>query len=164
MRVRIVVADQSEARFYDTESLDTRIELAGKLTDPKAHLHDRDLVSDRPGRVFDHAKLDSGRRGAVAHHATGGERSPRKHEAIVFARRVATELEAATREGRIDRIVLMAAPSFLGLLREALPQSVQKAIVAEVHKDLVHQSDGIVQEHLPPEAFGLIQGPDGSAR
>lgn len=159
MRVRIVVADQSEARFYDAVSLNGSIELAGTLSDPKAHLHNRDLVSDRAGRVFDHARLDSGRRGAVAHHATGGERTPRKHEAELFARRVAAALEAAAKEGRIDRIVLMAAPSFLGVLRGVLPRSVQKAVVAEVHKDLVHQPDSIVQEHLPRESFGLL--PEG---
>jgi protein required for attachment to host cells len=154
MRMRIVVADQSEARFYDTGSLTGRLQLSGTLTDPQAHLHERDLVSDRPGRVFDHAAPPSGRRGAVAHHSTGGERSARAHAAASFARQVAQALEVATREHHIDRIVLMAAPAFLGLLRAALPRAVKKAVVAEVHKDLVHQSDQVVKGHLPREAFG----------
>ena len=75
MHLRVVVTDQSEARFYDTSSVNGPLQGAGILTDPKAHLHERDLVSDRPGRVFDHAAPAARRRGSVPRHATGGERS-----------------------------------------------------------------------------------------
>ena len=121
MRVRIVVADQSEARFYDTGSLAAALQLTGTLTDPKAHLHERDLVSDRPGRVFDHAVPPAGRRGAVAHHSTGSERSARAHAAVSFARQVAQALEVATREHHVDRIVLMAPPRFLACCAKRCP-------------------------------------------
>jgi len=159
MRMRIVVADRSEARFYDMVSFTGALQPAGTLTDAKARLHERDLVSDRPGRVFDHAAPPSGRRGAVAHHGTGGERSAREHEAESFAREIAKALEVATREHRLDRIVLMAAPAFLGLLREALPRAVKSVIFAEVHKDLVHQTDDVVRQHLPQEAFRDLATP-----
>jgi protein required for attachment to host cells len=137
MHMRVVVADQSEARFYDTGSLHAPLQLAGTLTDPKAHLHERDLVADRPGRVFD----------------------ARKHEAASFARQIVAALEVAIRQRHVDRIVLMAAPGFLGLLRAELPHSVQKAVVAEVHKDLVHQPDEVVRGHLPREAFADLPAP-----
>lgn len=45
-----------------------------ELSDAVAHLHDRDLKSARPDRVFDRAPRVGGRRGATGHHATGGER------------------------------------------------------------------------------------------
>lgn len=158
MQVRIVVADESEARFYDTERHDARLRQVGRIEDPQARLHDRDFKSDRPGRVFDHAPAAAGRRGAVAHHATGGEgdRRPRKHEMQLFARRVAHELELAEREKKFERIVLIAAPSFLGALRDALPQSVRLKVAAEVHKDLVHQADEAVSAHLPREVFDSL--------
>jgi protein required for attachment to host cells len=38
---------------------------------------------------------------------------------LVFARRVANELEQARRNDAYDRLVVMAAPTFLGLLRKA---------------------------------------------
>ena len=66
MRIRIVVADQAEARFYDTEPAEVRLRASGQMVNPDARLHERDLVSDRPGRVFDHAAPPGGRRGAVA--------------------------------------------------------------------------------------------------
>jgi peptidoglycan/xylan/chitin deacetylase (PgdA/CDA1 family) len=75
MRARIVVADESEVRFYDLDRAGSGLRLARRLTDPAAHLHNRDMVSDKPGRVFDHAPPSHGRRGAVGHHSTGGEQS-----------------------------------------------------------------------------------------
>lgn len=153
MHTRIVLADQSEARFYDIERADSPLRLIGKLTDPNARLHDRDFKSDRPGRVFDHAVEAGKRRGTVAHHGTGGERSPRKHEAQLFASRIAQELETAGQERRFDRLILVAGPAFLGLLRAALPKAVVAAIAAEVPKDLMHEPESAIRAHLPLEAL-----------
>ena len=153
MRVRIVVADQAKAVFYDAEHADDPLHKSGELTDPLAHLHDRDLKSDRPGRVFDHAPTAGGRRGATAHHGTGGERRPRKHEAVLFAQHIGHELGRARQADEFDRLVVMAGPAFLGLLRQALPDSVRARVVGEVTKDLVHQPLSVVQTHLPADAF-----------
>lgn len=152
VRIRIVVADQSEARFYDLTGPDGPLVVAGHLTDPKAHLHDRDLKSSPPGRVFDHAPPAFGRRGSVAHHATGGERSPRKQEAQRFAREIARELDQA-RQDRFDRLVLVAAPPFLGLLRAEMSKPLHTCVVAEVPKDLVHQDEKVLREHLPRDVY-----------
>lgn len=153
MRMRIVVANQAEAAFYDLDSRTGEPKFATRLTDPLAHLHDRDLKSDRPGRFFDHAPLDHGRRGATAHHGTGGERRPRKHEAELFARQIAEQLEHARRNAEFDRLVVMAAPSFLGLLRKVLPDSVRLQVAAEVGKDLVSEPVASVRAHIPPAVF-----------
>jgi protein required for attachment to host cells len=155
MQVRIVVADEGEARFYDTSHQGSRLRQVGRLEEPKARLRDRDFKSDRPGRVFDHAPTGSGRRGGVAHHAISGEgqRQPSKREAQLFARRIVQELEGAQRERRFERIVLMAGPAFLGMLRQALPKRLRSMVAAEVPKDLVHEADAAVQAHLPREVF-----------
>lgn len=152
VRVRVVVADESEACFYDTQRPRGPLQLAARLTDPTAHLHDRDLVTDRPGRKFDHAPPGA-RRGATPRHATGGEESPRKHEAEVFAKRVADELERACHSNGFDRVVVIAGPTFLGLLRNTFSRAVRAKIVAEIPKDIVHQGESAVPEHLPQEAF-----------
>ena len=149
MRARVLVADQSEARFYDLEGVGKGLRLAGRLTDAAAHLHNRDMLSDKPGRVFDHAPPSSGRRGGVGHHSTGGERTPRKHEAESFARTITQELDRARREGEFDRLVVMAGPGFLGLLRLSLSKALKSTVAAEVDKDLVHQSDAAIIAHMP---------------
>src|SRR5688500_12047119 len=93
MDTRVLVADQAEARFHDLRRYDLPMPLVMQLNSKDARMHDRDLKSDRPGRVFDRAPSDRGRRGAVPHHATGSERSPRKLAAVRFAAEIAKELD-----------------------------------------------------------------------
>ena len=153
MKIRIVVADQSEAAFYELEQRDMPPQFIQRLTDPQAHLHDRDFKSDRPGRVFDHAPSAHGRRGAVAHHSTGGELNPRKVEARRFARRVIQALDEARRRDQYDRLVIMAPPAFLGLLREEMLPAVHTLLRAEIGKDLVHEPPDALGTYLPPGTF-----------
>lgn len=154
MRILIIVADQSEADFYGAERQNEPPQFLGRLLDPDARLHARDLKTDRPGRVYDHAP-GPGRRGATAHHATGGERDPRRVEAQRFARKIAVALVKARCRHEFDSLVVMAAPGFLGLLRDAMPASLRSVISAEITKDLVHEPAAAVQWYLPPNAFTL---------
>lgn len=147
MAIRIVVADQGEARFYDRSGAVLRA--AGSLENPAAHQHDRDFKSDRQGRIFSRGRATGQRRGAVARHAAGGERGPRKREAELFAKRIARALSAAARAGDFDGLVLVAGPAFLGLLRAALPKHLKAAVVGQVAKDLVHLPVTKLRSHLP---------------
>lgn len=154
MRLRIVVADEANARIYDverrTDLLPGRgiLQVSGSLADPAAHLHDRDFKSDRPGRKADRTALHGGRRGATAHHGVGGKQSPRAHEAALFAQRIADRLEQDHARGTAQHLVLVAGPHFLGLLREALPQALRELVTDEIHKDLVHEPEQRLQAHL----------------
>jgi protein required for attachment to host cells len=132
----VVVADQSEARIYLLRGAVMR--LAARLENEAAHLHDRDLKSDRPGRVFDRAPALRGRRGAVGHHATGGERKPRRQIELAFARGIGAAVAATRRSAGFDRLVLVAGPRFLGQLRRTLPAALRTRVVAEFAKDWVH--------------------------
>ncbi|MET0657505.1 MAG: host attachment protein [Steroidobacteraceae bacterium] len=152
MRTRIVVADRSEARFYEVTHGDSQLELVGELTDPQARLRDRDYKSDRPGRVYDRAASGT-RRGATAHHDTSGEKKPHKHEAEVFAKRIADALLEGQHDRQFDRLVLMAAPAFLGQLRSVLPQALGAAVILEVNKDLVHEDERAIGAHLPQDVL-----------
>ncbi len=149
MNVRIIVANESAALFYDLNDAMEGLQFAGKISDPRARLHDRDLVSDRPGRRPDHAPFQAGRRGATPHHATTGEHDAHEHEIEMFARQLAHELEAARAAGRFDRLVIMAGPKFLGMLRAVLPAAVKATLATEVPKDLVNHPLQAITEHLP---------------
>lgn len=157
MPTRIVVANQAEARFYDCGRPKAPLQPAGLLENPEGRLHDRDFKSDRPGRVFTRAATGPGRRGAIAHHDTGGERRPRKQAAIVFARRIAADLTVAHRTHHYDRLVLIAAPAFLGVLRKALPASLRSAVAAEITKDVVGQPEDVLRSLVPPDALRTLR-------
>lgn len=157
MNTRIVVANQYEARFYDAAGPRSPLRPAGRLLNPDARLHDRDLKSDRPGRLFARAPAGAARRGAAVRHATSGQERPRRQVAIAFARQVAAEL-ATAREGReFDRLVLIVAPTFLGILRTALPKSMRSAVAAEVAKDLPRQTKKEIRAHVPLRALQTMR-------
>jgi len=143
---RVVVASQGEARFYGVGP-GSIVSGDGRMLDARARRHDRDFSSDRPGRVFDRA-APFGRRGASARHATNGERSPHRQQAALFARRIAAELERQRRLNRFDKLVIVAAPAFLGMLREAMPAPLRKLIVGQVHKDFAHRPARVLQAHV----------------
>ena len=139
MRFRIVIANQSEAQFHDSVGPTRALKAAGRLLNPAARLHDRDLESDRPGRVFNFAAASGKRRGASPRHAANGGRSTHQHVAEKFARRIGQELHRAHAAGRFDRLVLIAAPAFLGRLRRALPPEVRACVASAVAKDMIGQ-------------------------
>ena len=153
MTLRIVIADESEARWYDIESRhvlarpDIEFKPAARLSDPAARQHDRDFKSDRPGRAFS-GPLRPNRRGATARHAVGAEASPRARESVLFARRIVEALALAQRKAEFDELVVAASPHVLGLLRQASPPPLRAAVVQEIHKDLVHLSPGSLRKHL----------------
>jgi protein required for attachment to host cells len=149
MTTRVVLADQAEARFYDIEPIGGALHRVGEMSDPKAHLHDRDFKSDRPGRVFDHASASGQRRGAVGHHSTGGEETPRKHEAQAFAGRIVDALEAARNAHEFDQLAVIAGPRFIGMLRSEMTKPLADLVVVEVVKDLMHESEHVLRSHLP---------------
>ena len=150
MRVRLIVADQSEARFYDLDGMDAQLQPAGRFIDPEANGRDQD-----PGpalRGYDRS-VDAHSRVAVAARSASAELRPRKDAAMRFARQVAAELDAARRRDGFDRTVLMAGPAFIGLLRSSLSEAVRATLVAEVRRDLIHEDLTSLRALVPPEAF-----------
>ncbi|RPI13689.1 MAG: host attachment protein [Lysobacterales bacterium] len=146
-RIRIVVADQAEAIFYDTPSLRARPREVAHLSDPVARLHDRDLVTDRPGRSYESV--------GSARHAITREDDPRHQEAVKFARRIARRLDDARRRDEFDDLIVVAGPPFLGMVRSALSRPTRERVVHEVRKDLVHSPVASLVRHLPATKAGL---------
>jgi protein required for attachment to host cells len=126
MTIRLVLADQSEARFYNVAPIGGEFHRVGTLSDSKAHQH-----------------------GSAAHHTTGSEETPRQHEAHVFASRIVDALETARNAHEFDRLVVIAGPHFMGLLRELMPKPLSALVVTEVVKDLMHETDDVVRSYLP---------------
>lgn len=136
----ILIADAAKARILassgkasDFTAVDD-IQLQGN---PAAG---RDLAADRPGRAFDRA--GDGR------HGMEPSTDPRAVEKERFAREIAGVLKEAAERGRYDRLVMVAPPAFMGILREILPSSVVKTVDAELTKDLTKVSTHELPEHL----------------
>lgn len=145
MNVRVVVADEREARLFDAHSPVAPLEMRGTIVNETATLHDRDLEADRYG-VFSN-------RGAPGRHGMDGDRSTKRHEMEQFARAIARSLDDARARNEFERLVIVAGPRMLGWLRNALPDPSRSVVVAEIGKDLVHEDPAMIREVVPREAF-----------
>ncbi|MCJ7450991.1 MAG: host attachment protein [Steroidobacteraceae bacterium] len=139
-KYRILVADQAEAIFYDAATLTGAPSEVGRISDPLARLHDRDLATDRPGRSYESV--------GGARHAVQREETPRRTEAVRFARRIARRLDDARRKDEFDRLVVVAGPPFLGLVRQQLSGPTRALVAREIPKDLVHSAPEVLAQRL----------------
>lgn len=148
MRVRVVVADECEASFFDVDRVHAPMRLTTKLEDDRGRMQDRELETDKPGRSF--SRMTHGR------SAMDGERSTQRHLQTRFARRIAKEIDKARHRHEFGRLVIMAGPRMLGLIREALPQKTQSAVTMEITKDVVHQDADTIRSYLPKGVFSEL--------
>ncbi len=136
----VVVADQSKARIFTVADPHGALLDVGELEHPEAREREQTLTSDRPGRSFD--SKGQGR------HDMGTTVGPGKQETIRFAKQVADHLQAAHNEGRCNRLLLVAGPPLLSLLRESLKTSSGMKI-SEIEKNLGQYSALEIRKHLP---------------
>jgi protein required for attachment to host cells len=137
----VVVADSSRARIFAVDQPRGPLQELDILAHPEARLHEQELTTDLPGRAFDS--------GGEGRHAMGQGVSPKEQEALRFAKRTADYLEAARVEGRFDKLILVAAPRFLGQLRQQFSPPAAAAIVQEIAKNLAQQPADEIRQHLP---------------
>ena len=137
----VVVADSSRARIFKPETPSSPLTELETLTHPESRLHDQELTSDLPGK---HAN-DTG----IGAHGFEDKTEPKKQEAINFAHELARELEKAYTDHEFRQLILVAAPAFLGLLRETLSEPVRAVVRLEIDKDLTKESAEDIRAHLP---------------
>lgn len=65
-----------------------------------------------------------------------------------FAKQMADRLYQLAHAGRIERLIIVAAPKFLGTLRKSLHKEVLERVDAEVAKDLVHAPITAIQDEI----------------
>jgi protein required for attachment to host cells len=141
----IVVADSAHARVFTRQGPRGKLIELSDLVHPASQLHDRDLASGRQGRSFDRSK-------GGARHALEPATHPHEQAAEVFAREVVALIESAHQKGTFDALTLIAAPHFLGLLRQGLGDSTRRLIVKEIAKDLVRHSVQEIAEHVDAQS------------
>jgi protein required for attachment to host cells len=141
----VVVADSARALVFTLNGHTKSLLQIREMSHPESRMRDLELVGDKPGRAFE-------RVGQVRHAVTQAF-DPRTVEKRKFGLEVAMMLDHARKEGMVDKIVIVAAPGFLGDLRSNLTDKTTKLIAREIPKDLVHMTVWEIQEHLPTHLF-----------
>ena len=137
----LMVADTSQAKFFSVDKKGILSELE-RLEHPEGRLHVSELTSDLPGRAFDSA-------GNGGRHTMETKLSPKEQEAIGFAKKIGHQLESHREKGEFEKLIVIAPPAFLGLLRKKMGANITRTITTEIGKNLIGQTDQEIRKHLP---------------
>jgi protein required for attachment to host cells len=140
MTTWVLVADNSRARFFAAEKAASPLKEVRDLTYPEARLHEGDLVTDKSGRD---RSMGSGA------HGLGIEASHKQDGAERFALLVCNELESARNSGAFNKLYVVAAPAFLGMLRKHQSSALKQLVAGEVDKNLATHEPTVIRKHLP---------------
>lgn len=136
----IVVADNTRARIFTAETPSSSLTEIEDLTHTESRLHDREMTSDLPGKIKGEGNVG---------HAFEQATDPKRHEADNFARYLVNFLEQAHNASQFEQLLMIAEPSFLGLLRQHLPEQIKKRVCLELDKNITTLSAADIREHLP---------------
>ncbi len=137
----ILVADSSSARIFTAENSVSDLVEIKTLLHAEALMHEQDLVSDAPGRANDGP--------SGGNHAYTGEVSAKEQEEVNFAKRVVKYLCDELNQNKFDRLFVVAAPAFLGDLRNSFTSRIEKQIAFSLGKNIVSQTPQEIRTHLP---------------
>ncbi len=143
----IVTADEGRARIFAESDRTAPLQEIEDMVDANARVRTSEVYTDRLGPTG---------AGMSAHPAGGAtpnkefepHQTHSEHAAEKFARELAAYLLKAQQDGRFQRLVLAAAPKFLGALRKQLDPQLAKLVRQEINKDFTQSSPQQLREHL----------------
>lgn len=136
----LVVANSSSAKIYKVGHKQMLLELE-VFEHPESRLHNRDLVTDKPGRDFESM--------GFTRHAIEPKIWPQQQEVINFAKELAVHIEQAFNKGEFEKVYIAANPTMLGHLRNCILPNTAKHIGGEVDKDMTHMKPDEIIKHVP---------------
>lgn len=138
----VLVAHESGARLFEARGPGKGLQLVREVFHPEGRARNRDIDADRPGRAFP--------RGGSADNRSAMSREEGAHERVVsdFARELANLMREGRVGGRYQRLVLVAPPRLLGLLRSSLDPTTAQCVVGSLDKDLAFADASELAEHV----------------
>lgn len=137
----VVVADEARAIVYARDSRHGPLREVFSLDNESARKKTGQLISDSGGRSFD--SYGKGR-----HTMSSEKADPKKTLATAFAKRIAGRIAAVIHDGSCRGYALVAAPRFLGLLRDAVSIATNAEPYATVDKEVVGQDTAVIEKLL----------------
>lgn len=155
----IVAADANRARIFEMNAAGGLNEVED-MYNPEGRQQEREQVSDREGSFAQGGPIGgSGMHTPTAHGAAiGGARGQgstgepqetwREHDVNMFSKQLVRFLDQARNEHRFDKLRVIAAPKFLGLMRQNMNKEVQKMVEEEVAKEIAWLGNKDVEQYV----------------
>ena len=136
----ILTANRSSASLFESDWPGKSMRRIQDIPHPQGRMQNKDIGTDKPGRSFD--SVGQGR------HAMSTEQEPTKHIAQQFARDLGELLNKGRVTHAYEKLVLMAEPKFLGILRAALDKNTAALVVQTVNKELLDVKEEDLANYL----------------
>lgn len=149
----VLIADSSRARLYSVPQRGKPWTLLDEYSHSASRVSEGGLSTDQPGRSHGSGIAKDAR------SAMESKTSPKEIEAEHFAHELVEVLHLGHGQQAYERIVLVAPPHFLGLLRKGVNGAVNKLITASVDKDYLHLPESELHTRLDE----LLQPPGSVA-
>lgn len=114
-KIRVVVANASTAKYYETSKAGKKLDFVKEYTHPQSREKGIDLVTDRS---YFYNKLQ-----------------PKEVEADRFAKQLADDLKHSKDIHQYEYLVMIAPPHFHGLLNKHCSNQVRLRIIHNIEKD-----------------------------
>ena len=109
----VLVADEFQARIFSREKKFSDLVEVASFENPVARMKTGEVMADRGGRSF-----DSGGQGR--HSVDSDKANPKTESYPAFAKELTRALTKGRQHRRFARLIVVAAPRFLGVLRPAM--------------------------------------------
>ena len=132
-----LVADSSRARLFAAARDGEGFAEIASFSNAEGRSQDSELAS-----------YDAGLSARAAPRSGPQQPSAVDHNVELFAKELARYLEQARTEHRYDALCLVAAPEFLGRLRQSLSKEVERLVVEQLDKDISWFDGAEIERHL----------------
>jgi protein required for attachment to host cells len=133
----ILVANASLAKLYANYGPNKGLKLVKELMHPASRSKNSELVTDRPGAI------QSSPGGGYESH-----RQPKEQAARAFAQELAQEFYQGRTRQAFGRAILVAPPTFMGMLKAEMDAPTDRLVSARVEKDYTKTAEPVLVERL----------------
>jgi protein required for attachment to host cells len=132
----ILVANASLAKLYANLGPNQGLRLVKELVHPASRQKAADLVSDRAGSIMSGKGMRQ------------PQTLPKEHQAKVFAQEIARELYQGRAQNAFGRAILVAPPSFMGMINTTLDGPTAQMVSDRFEKDYTKTPEPMLKERL----------------
>jgi protein required for attachment to host cells len=140
----VLVADGKKMLFLRNYGDENQIDLRTEAHDEREDRKDREIKSDAPGAIGQSA----GYSGRVAYEETDFH----QQEEDLWVKDAAEELKKRALSNDFDKLVIVAPPKALGVLRKELHKEVERRILFTCNKEMTDRPIPDIEELLVGEA------------
>ncbi|WP_332644729.1 host attachment protein [Aeromicrobium sp.] len=125
----VLVADSAQARILEYDK--HKLEPFKEFVHPESREHGQDLIGNRPNQ--NQHSMEKTRKGEE-------HQGLRDEESRKFAKQLSDYLSTAHAQNKFRKIVLVADPRFLGMLRQELSNPVAGCVASSIDKNVVRMN------------------------